>query len=432
MIILLAISFFIILIRWELVIIFLFLNFFVLLFSLRGNQTLIFDKSIPRNFLIFLSLLIIILIKQSSVFYYNIKNRLKSYRLNLILITIILLLCFYSINFFSFYFFFELVVIPTFFIILGWGYSSERIQAGAYLFLYTLIASLPFLIFVINFFKVNNSIIFDFIAFQKLPLNKFIWVFISLVFIVKIPIFLLHIWLPKAHVEAPVSGSIILAGILLKLGRYGFIKSFYIEKIKFIQNETILYSIRFIGTLIISLNCLRQKDLKMLIAYSSVRHINIIIIAILSLTWFGLKRSFIIIIAHGLRSSSIFFILNIFYNSVKSRRIILIKNLLLTSSILAIWWIILCCLNISCPPSINFVSEIIIAISIISYNYFIVILFMIILIIRGIYSILLFVRPNHGKIIIIFSNKESSLNNSLTLISHSFYSFSLLIILFFI
>lgn len=432
MIMIIIIIFIIRAIRWDIVIIFFSSIFFSSTIYFRGNQTLLIDKSIFRTLLIILSILIIFLINQSSFSYFELKNKYKLYVLNLIIIIIILNICFYSINFISFYFFFEIIVIPTFFIILGWGYSTERIQAGTYLFLYTLIASLPFLIFLILLNNKTRSLIFDFINFNRLEINKIIWILIRLVFIVKIPIFLIHIWLPKAHVEAPVSGSIILAGILLKLGRYGFVKSFIVEKIKFINNEIILFSIRIIGTILIRITCIRQNDLKCLVAYSSISHINIIIIAILSLNWFRLKRRIIIIIAHGLRSSRIFFILNIFYSSIKSRRILIIKRLLIKSSIISFWWIVICCLNISCPPSINFLSEIIIIISIFSYNYFRTLLLLIILIIRGIYSILLFTRANQGNQVFKYLFKEISLNNNLILLAHIFYSFFLALTIFII
>jgi len=421
-------------IRWDLVILFISINFINCFIRINGRQILFFDKNTCRSILVLLSVLIILFIAINRNMLNQFSNKKILYMINIVITLIILSLCFYSSNFFLFYFLFELVIIPTFFIVLRWGYRTERIQAGAYLFIYTLLASLPFLIFLINFWKNKISLIFDLNFFYQNTQHyySYWWIIISGVFIVKIPVYLVHIWLPKAHVEAPVSGSIILAGILLKLGRYGFLKSFSISLISFIKNEAILISISGIGTLIIRLYCLRQNDLKCLVAYSSVAHINLIMISILSLSWIRIKRAIIMIVAHGLSSSAIFFILNIFYLANKSRRIIIIKSLLLRSPILSFWWFTLCCLNISCPPSINFVSEIFILISVIAWTKILKIILFTILIVRGVYSIIIFTLANHGEKNVTYKINLNSCNDTLILRSHVFLSFSLTLIIFLI
>nr|YP_009443869.1 NADH dehydrogenase subunit 4 [Amphigerontia montivaga]ATU07090.1 NADH dehydrogenase subunit 4 [Amphigerontia montivaga] len=315
----------------------------------------------------------------------------------LMMMIIFLVLSFSVSNFFLFYLFFESSLIPTFMLILGWGYQSERVQAGIYMLLYTLTASLPLLL--VLFYVYNNFYSFKFYFFGEytLDFNLFILLSIYLAFLVKLPMFLVHLWLPKAHVEAPVSGSMILAGVLLKLGGYGLLR-FSLLFNSFINKYSIfLVVLSMIGGVLISLNCLVQSDTKLLIAYSSVGHMGIMLGGMMTFTYWGMTSSLLMMLSHGLCSSGLFFLANSSYERVASRSLLLAKGMIHFLPKMGLWWFLFCVMNMAAPPSLNLLSEIGLINSLISWSNLNFVALCLMGFFAAGYSLYLFSYSQHGK-----------------------------------
>nr|YP_001974574.1 NADH dehydrogenase subunit 4 [Rhagophthalmus ohbai]BAF52867.1 NADH dehydrogenase subunit 4 [Rhagophthalmus ohbai] len=313
--------------------------------------------------------------------------------LNIIFLIISLFFTFCSMNLFIFYLFFEVSLIPTLILILGWGYQPERMQAGMYMFFYTLFASLPMMI---SLFYVNLTVYtLDFFFFDYG--SFFLYICMSMVFMVKIPMFLVHLWLPKAHVEAPVSGSMILAGVMLKLGGYGYMRMLILFISTGVKFNYLIISLSLFGGLIISMMCLRQTDIKSLIAYSSVSHMSLVLSGVLTMNSWGYLGCLMMMISHGLCSSGLFCLANISYDRTFSRSLFLNKGLINIMPVFSLWWFLFCSSNMAAPPSLNLLGEIMLINSLISWDSFLMIFLMFISFFTAAYSLYLYSYSQHGK-----------------------------------
>jgi len=329
----------------------------------------------------------------------------EGYYILLLILILVLVIGFEVKNFLIFYLFFEVSLVPTLFIIMGWGYQPERLQAGVYFIMYTIFASLPLLLGLIYLNEVGMSLVFLNIRGYLIIIFKIntrllyflIGVFICMAFLVKLPVYIGHLWLPRAHVEAPVAGSMILAGVLLKLGGYGLGRvNIYIHSV---LKSIILFFFRIslLGMIYIVLVCCRLNDLKALVAYSSVAHMGLVICGFIrGLTW-GFIGALIIIIAHGLSSSGLFCFVNLIYERLGSRSILLRRGVISLVPLFSLLLFMLCCRNISAPPSINLLSELLLIIRVNGFDIGAILVFPLGAFLGAVFTFYIFSYTHHGK-----------------------------------
>nr|AUG31979.1 NADH dehydrogenase subunit 4 [Tachysurus fulvidraco x Leiocassis longirostris]QCB19957.1 NADH dehydrogenase subunit 4 [Tachysurus fulvidraco] len=328
-------------------------------------------------------------------------SRQRTYITLLASLQTFLIMAFGATEIIMFYIMFEATLIPTLIIITRWGNQAERLSAGTYFLFYTLTGSLPLLIALLLLHTDVGTLSMTTIQYSQ-PLNlytwgdKIWWAGCLIAFLVKMPLYGIHLWLPKAHVEAPVAGSMVLAAILLKLGGYGMMRMMIILDP---LSKDLVYPIIALalwGVIMTGSICLRQTDLKSLIAYSSVSHMGLVAGGILIQTPWGFTGALVLMIAHGLVSSALFCLANTTYERTHSRTMVLARGLQIIFPLTATWWFIANLANLALPPLPNLMGELMIITTMFNWSPWTLILTGAGTLITAAYSLYLFLMTQRG------------------------------------
>nr|YP_009408847.1 NADH dehydrogenase subunit 4 [Pseudobagrus tenuis]ASL06262.1 NADH dehydrogenase subunit 4 [Pseudobagrus tenuis] len=328
-------------------------------------------------------------------------NRQRTYITLLTSLQTFLIMAFGATEIIMFYIMFEATLIPTLIIITRWGNQAERLSAGTYFLFYTLTGSLPLLVALLLLHTDVGTLSMMTIQYSQ-PMNlhtwgdKIWWAGCLIAFLVKMPLYGIHLWLPKAHVEAPVAGSMVLAAILLKLGGYGMMRMMIILDP---LSKDLVYPIIALalwGVIMTGSICLRQTDLKSLIAYSSVSHMGLVAGGILIQTPWGFTGALVLMIAHGLVSSALFCLANTTYERTHSRTMLLARGMQILFPLTATWWFIANLANLALPPLPNLMGELMIITTMFNWSPWTLILTGAGTLITAAYSLYLFLMTQRG------------------------------------
>nr|YP_009943870.1 NADH dehydrogenase subunit 4 [Grallaria varia]QOD95701.1 NADH dehydrogenase subunit 4 [Grallaria varia] len=328
-------------------------------------------------------------------------TRKQTFIITMILTQPFILLAFSASELMLFYITFEATLIPTLILVTRWGSQPERLSAGIYLLFYTLISSLPLLV-VILYLHTETSTLH--LTMMKLlhPSLSYSWtglmssLALLLAFMVKAPLYGLHLWLPKAHVEAPIAGSMLLAALLLKLGGYGIMRvSMLMDSLSTHLHYPFL-TLALWGALMTSSICLRQIDLKSLIAYSSVSHMGLVIAAAMIQTHWSFSGAMIMMISHGLTSSMLFCLANTNYERTHSRILFLTRGLQPLLPLMATWWLLANLTNMALPPTTNLMAELTIMIALFNWSTFTILLTGIATLLTASYTLFMLLTTQRG------------------------------------
>ena len=360
---------------------------FNLAFGIDGISTLMI---LLTNYLI-----VVCLVLSWSTIYFNVSIHISYF----FLLQFFLILSFSVLDLFWFYVFFEGTLIPMFLIIGIWGSRIRKIRATYQLFIYTILGSFFLFFSIIYLYSILGTTDIRTLYLIELPfeIECLLWFALFIAFCIKTPLFPFHIWLPEAHVEASTTGSVILAGVLLKLGTYGMIR-FLIPLFPYATKffSIFVYILCIIGIIYISYIILNQIDLKKIIAYSSIIHMSVIVLGLFSFNYYGLEGAILMMITHGLVAGGLFILIGSLYKRFHTRNLLYYNSLVSYLPIFSIFFLIFILFNIGFPGTGGFISELLIFSSIEFLNPLILIFMLFGYIITVIYSIWLFNRICFG------------------------------------
>ena len=290
----------------------------------------------------------------------SVQTYVKEYYIAFLVMESLMIAVFSVLDLLLFYIFFESVLIPMFIIIGVWGSRERKIRAAYQFFLYTLFGSLLMLLAVLLIYSQGGSTDLQVLYTTQFSEKRelLLWLAFFASFAVKVPMVPVHIWLPEAHVEAPTAGSVLLAGIMLKLGTYGFLRfSIPLFPYASIYFTPLVYMMSIVAIIYTSLTTLRQVDLKKIIAYSSVAHMNFVTLGLFSLNTQGVEGSVMLMVSHGLVSPALFLLVGALYDRHKTRLLRYYGGCGRTMPIFACLFLFFTMANISLPGTSSFIGE---------------------------------------------------------------------------
>lgn len=350
-------------------------------------------------FLIILSTLLIFLCILGS--WKSVTHSVKEYFLCFMVLNLLLVLVFSAVDIFLFYIFFESVLIPMFLVIGVWGSRERKIRAVYMFFFYTLIGSLFMLLAILYIYSVVGSTNYEVVLTHSFSYveQRWLWLAFFVSLASKIPLFPFHVWLPEAHVEAPTAGSVLLAGILLKLGSYGFLRySLTLFPDASYYFSPIVFTLSILGIIYTSLTAMRQTDFKRIIAYSSVAHMNLVLMGIFSFNLPGIEGSLLQSLSHGFVSSALFFLIGVLYDRYHSRLIFYYGGLAHVMPIYIILFLLFTMANIALPGTSSFIGEFLILSGLYKYSVISSFLGATGMVLGGGYALWLFNRIAYGNL----------------------------------
>jgi len=350
-------------------------------------------------FFIILTTLLIFLCLLSS--WNSINHNLKEYLILFLIMEFFLIGVFCVLDVLLFYIFFESVLIPMYLIIGVWGSRERKIRAAYFFFLYTLLGSVLMLLAVLYLYYQVGTTDYETLLSVLLTCKeqKFLWLAFFASFATKVPMVPVHIWLPEAHVEAPTAGSVILAGVLLKLGTYGLIRfSFPLFPEACFYFTPLVFSIAVVGVIYTSFTAIRQTDFKRIIAYTSVAHMNLVIIGMFCFNNISLEGAILQSISHGFVASALFLIIGIVYERHHTRMVKYYGGLVHVMPIYVFIFLFFTMANIGLPGTGSFIGEFLILIGIFQLNTTIAFFSATGMVLGGCYSLWLFNRISYGNL----------------------------------